>query len=126
MNAVADTLSETMRLDFDLACRDVLEAEAACGRTTARSPARAWRRAAPRWTPSWTCGTRPEPAVGPAARGDHRAGRRLLAGSPLGRAVFDRVAELLGDDRGCAVTVSKSQVAFRRRRAFAWLCPAAG
>jgi hypothetical protein len=29
MNAVADTLSETMRLEFDLACRDVLEAEAA-------------------------------------------------------------------------------------------------
>jgi hypothetical protein len=29
MTAVADTLSETMRLEFDLACRDVLEAEAA-------------------------------------------------------------------------------------------------
>jgi hypothetical protein len=29
MTAVSDTLSETMRLEFDLACRDVLEAEAA-------------------------------------------------------------------------------------------------
>jgi hypothetical protein len=45
----------------------------------------------------------------------------FFAGSPLGRAVFDRVAGLLGADGGCAVTVSKSQVAFRRRRAFAWL-----
>ena len=29
MNAVADTLNETIRLEFDLACRDLLEAEAA-------------------------------------------------------------------------------------------------
>ncbi len=29
MNAVADTLGETIRLEFDLACRDLLEAEAA-------------------------------------------------------------------------------------------------
>jgi hypothetical protein len=29
MNAVADTLDETIRLEFDLACRDLLEAEAA-------------------------------------------------------------------------------------------------
>jgi hypothetical protein len=29
MNAVADTLSDTIRLEFDLACRDLLEAEAA-------------------------------------------------------------------------------------------------
>ena len=28
MNAVADTLGETIRLEFDLACRDLLEAEA--------------------------------------------------------------------------------------------------
>lgn len=29
MYAVADTLGETIRLEFDLACRDLLEAEAA-------------------------------------------------------------------------------------------------
>ena len=29
MNAVADTISETIRLEFDLACRDLLDAEAA-------------------------------------------------------------------------------------------------
>jgi hypothetical protein len=29
MFAVADTLDETIRLEFDLACRDLLEAEAA-------------------------------------------------------------------------------------------------
>jgi hypothetical protein len=29
MNAVADTLSETIRLEFTVACRDLLEAEAA-------------------------------------------------------------------------------------------------
>jgi hypothetical protein len=45
----------------------------------------------------------------------------FFAGCPLGRAVFDRVAALLGDDGGCSVSVSKSQVSFRRRRAFAWL-----
>ena len=28
MNAMADTLSETIRLEFDLACRDLLDAEA--------------------------------------------------------------------------------------------------
>ena len=28
MNAIADTLSETIRLEFDLACRDLLDAEA--------------------------------------------------------------------------------------------------
>jgi hypothetical protein len=42
----------------------------------------------------------------------------FFASSPLGRAVFDRVAGLVD---GCEVRVSASQVAFRRRRAFAWL-----
>jgi hypothetical protein len=33
MNAVADTLDEAIRLEFDLACRDLLEAEAALRET---------------------------------------------------------------------------------------------
>ena len=45
----------------------------------------------------------------------------FFVGSPLGRAVFDRVVELLAATPGCSVRVTKSQVAFRRRRAFAWL-----
>jgi hypothetical protein len=44
----------------------------------------------------------------------------FFAGRPLGRAVFDRVHQLL-DESDCTVSVSRSQVAFRRRRAFAWL-----
>ena len=45
----------------------------------------------------------------------------FFAGHPLGRAAFDRVAGLLAGIADLAVTVSRSQVAFRRRRAFAWL-----
>jgi hypothetical protein len=45
----------------------------------------------------------------------------FFAGHPLGRAAFDRVADLLAGTADLAVTVSRSQVAFRRRRAFAWL-----
>ncbi|MGK5114271.1 MULTISPECIES: DUF5655 domain-containing protein [unclassified Geodermatophilus] len=44
-----------------------------------------------------------------------------LAGSPLGRAVFDRVGEVLAAAGGADVRVTPSQVAFRRRRGFAWL-----
>ena len=42
-------------------------------------------------------------------------------GHPLRRAAFDRVAELLAGTVDLDVRVSRSQVAFRRRRAFAWL-----
>jgi Domain of unknown function (DUF5655) len=45
----------------------------------------------------------------------------FFAGHPLGRAAFDRVADLLSGTPDVRVAVSKSQVAFRRRRAFAWL-----
>jgi len=45
----------------------------------------------------------------------------FFAGNPLGRAAFDRVADLLAGFTDSTVTVSRSQVAFRRRRAFAWL-----
>jgi hypothetical protein len=41
--------------------------------------------------------------------------------SRLGRAVFDRVVELLAATPDCSLRVTRSQVAFRRRRAFAWL-----
>ncbi|MGY1779928.1 DUF5655 domain-containing protein [Geodermatophilus sp. SYSU D01036] len=42
----------------------------------------------------------------------------FFAGSPTGAAVHDRVRALLPD---CEVCVSRSQVAFRGPRAFAWL-----
>src|SRR5512144_2444643 len=60
---------------------------------------------------------------GPTPR-DARAPRtaaEYFAGNPLGRAVFDRVFAVLTSDGPVAVRVSKSQVAFRRRRGFAWL-----
>lgn len=41
--------------------------------------------------------------------------------SPLGRAVFGRVEAVLRDVGDVEVAVSKSQVAFRRRRGFAYL-----
>ena len=45
----------------------------------------------------------------------------FFAGHPLGRAVFERVRHLTEAAGGCEVRVSKSQVAFRRRRGFAYL-----
>ncbi|MGY1700237.1 DUF5655 domain-containing protein [Geodermatophilus sp. SYSU D00766] len=42
----------------------------------------------------------------------------FFAGSPLGAAVYDRVRALLP---ACEVRVSRSQVALRERRGFAWL-----
>jgi hypothetical protein len=46
---------------------------------------------------------------------------RLFEGAPLGRRVYDAVAErmLVHDDVSTRVT--KSQVAFRRRRGFCWV-----
>jgi hypothetical protein len=44
-----------------------------------------------------------------------------FAGSPLGQAAFDRVVELLGPFADVEVRTTTSQVAFRRRRGFAYL-----
>jgi hypothetical protein len=60
---------------------------------------------------------------GPTSR-DARAPRtpsEYFAGNLLGQAVFDRVLAVLTNHDPVAVRVSKSQVAFRRRRGFAWL-----
>jgi hypothetical protein len=45
----------------------------------------------------------------------------FFAGSPLGAAVFDRVRAVLVGLGPVSVRVTASQVAFRRRRAFAWM-----
>ena len=45
----------------------------------------------------------------------------FFAGSPLGRAVFERVRAATDAAGGCRIRVSPSQVAFRRRRGFAYL-----
>lgn len=45
----------------------------------------------------------------------------FLAGHPMAQAVFDRVQSVLADAGGCSVRVGRSQVAFRRRRGFAYL-----
>lgn len=45
----------------------------------------------------------------------------FFAGHPLGQAVYDRVLSLLSSAGPVEVRVSKSQVAFRRSRGFAYL-----
>lgn len=45
----------------------------------------------------------------------------FFAAHPLGLAAFERVRELLASCQGVSVRTSKSQVAFRRRRGFAYL-----
>jgi hypothetical protein len=45
----------------------------------------------------------------------------FFAGHPLGRVVFDSVRSAVATWPDVAVRVSRSQVAFRRRRGFAWL-----
>ena len=45
----------------------------------------------------------------------------LFAGVPLGAAVLARVREALADAKPLDVRTSRSQVALRRRRGFAWL-----
>jgi hypothetical protein len=45
----------------------------------------------------------------------------FFAGHPAARAVFDRVEWVLAGAGGCTVRVGTSQVAFRRRRGFAYL-----
>src|SRR5688500_11336109 len=56
----------------------------------------------------------------PAGSGDDPV-ERFFAGSPLGRAVFERVRAVTEAAGGCEIRVSKSQVAFRRRRGFAYV-----
>lgn len=45
----------------------------------------------------------------------------FFAGSPLGRDLYAAVAEAIEAFGPAAIRVTKSQVAFRRRRAFAWV-----
>ena len=45
----------------------------------------------------------------------------FFTGSPLGLAVYRRMLDVLGPVGDLDVRVSRSQVAFRRRRGFAWL-----
>jgi hypothetical protein len=45
----------------------------------------------------------------------------FFTGDPVGTAVFDRVSAILRDLGQVEVRTSKSQVAFRRRRGFAYL-----
>src|SRR5687768_10070473 len=62
-------------------------------------------------------GTEP---VTPNDPGDD-AVERFFAGHPLARAIFERVRAVVDAAGGCEIRVSKSQVAFRRRRGFAYL-----
>jgi hypothetical protein len=45
----------------------------------------------------------------------------VLAHDPVAMAVLDRVREILGADGPVTIRTTKSQVAFRRRRGFAWV-----
>ena len=45
---------------------------------------------------------------------------RFFDGRPEARTIFDTVRELIADLGPAAVRVTKSQIAFARRRAFAW------
>ena len=56
----------------------------------------------------------------PSGVGDE-AVERFFSGRPLARAVFERVRAVVEAAGGCEIRVSKSQVAFRRRRGFAYL-----
>lgn len=53
----------------------------------------------------------------------HSAGsaEEFFAGHPFARSVFDRVAAIVEAQGRCEVRVSKSQVALRRERGFAYL-----
>ncbi|MGY1679938.1 DUF5655 domain-containing protein [Geodermatophilus sp. SYSU D01176] len=53
-----------------------------------------------------------------APAGDPEA---FFAGSPVGRSVLHRVTAVLDAAGGAGVRTSSGQVAFRRRRGFAWL-----
>lgn len=57
----------------------------------------------------------------PGGRVDRALVTEFFAGHPLGEQVFDRVWPVLAPWPDCTVRVSRSQVAFRRRRGLAWL-----
>lgn len=61
------------------------------------------------------------PGPGPEQAAVGRSVDLFFAGHPDARTVFDRLLAVLEAAGGCAVRVSKSQVAFRRRRGFAYL-----
>jgi hypothetical protein len=65
------------------------------------------------------------PGVGNGADPPAGPGRdpveEFFAGRPVARAVFERVRAVAEAAGGCDVRVSRSQVAFRRRRGFAYL-----
>ena len=62
----------------------------------------------------------PDPGAGTHSATD-RAVASFFAGHAMAQGVFDRVASVLAGVGGCTVRVSASQVAFRRRRGFAYL-----
>jgi hypothetical protein len=65
-----------------------------------------------------------DPAVDAGAAtssGPDPAVAAFFAGHPMARSVFDRVEAVVAGAGGCTVRVSTSQVAFRRRRGFAYL-----
>ncbi len=51
----------------------------------------------------------------------HRSPEDFFAGRPIGLAAYERVLEAVAPDGPIDVRVSKSQVALRRRRGFAYL-----
>lgn len=57
----------------------------------------------------------------PGGRVDRAVVAEFFAGHPLGEQVFDRVWPVLATWPDSTARVSKSQVAFRRRRGLAWL-----
>lgn len=58
---------------------------------------------------------------GPVESAQTDAARAFFADQPLGRQAFDRITDMLQDQGPIEVRVSKSQVAFRRSRGFAYL-----
>ena len=60
-------------------------------------------------------------AVEPGGTSDDRDVVEFFAGHPTAQAVCDRVRSVLAEAGGCSVRVGRSQVAFRRRRGFAYL-----
>ncbi|MGC5585475.1 DUF5655 domain-containing protein [Ornithinimicrobium sp. W1679] len=63
----------------------------------------------------------PAPGAGGPATGDHRTPEDFFAGSPEGTAVFHEVHRAVQALGPVDVRVTRSQVAFRRRRGFAYL-----
>jgi hypothetical protein len=51
----------------------------------------------------------------------HSSVQDLIASSPEASAIFDRIKSLISDLGSVAMRTGKSQIAFRRRRGFAWV-----